>query len=55
MVKHVLANIGLTPKDLLFCSYWELKIITNILNNFGLSVFSLFTDRKSGNIKADNK
>ena len=40
MVKHVLSAIGLIPTDLLYCSKWELKIISNILNNFGLSFWS---------------
>ena len=40
MVKHVLSAIGLIPTNLLYCSKWDLKIISNILNNFGLSFWS---------------
>ena len=37
LARHALETIGLNPKDLLHCSKWELKIISNILiKNYGL-------------------
>ena len=41
LIKHALTAIGLNPKDLLYCSNWELKIISNILNkNYGFEFWS---------------
>ena len=37
LARHAITTIGLTSKDLLYCSIWELKIISNILiKNYGL-------------------
>ena len=61
IVYFVLSLIGLKPKDLLYACKWELKIITNILKNFGLNFWSeiilnisLFSQVTNSAIKLDN-